>query len=87
MTLACCTGEYFFDVVETSDEARTQVETLGAKSFRTTPGLLERVEAGAQNVVDHVLERHPPLPPLAFQPRRHVVIDGQRRAHIVMLEL
>ena len=87
MTLAFGTRKYFFYVVETSHEARTQVETLGAKSFWTTPGLLECVEAGAQDVVDHVLERHPPLPPLAFQPRRHVIIDRQRRPHIKMLEL
>ena len=87
MTLAFCTGKYLFDVVETSDEARAQVEPLGTKSFRATLGLLERIEARSQNVVDHVLERHPSLPPLPFEPCRHIVIDCQRGPHIVMLYL
>ena len=62
----------------------TQVSRPHDKARALLPGRLAGQAAPKRRVHD-ILEGAPAAPGLRPQPRGHVVIEGQRRAHILML--
>jgi hypothetical protein len=78
--------EHFFDVVETADTARTEVETARSEVVALAGRDIERVESCAQNLIHERFEPDATLPLFALQPRTHVIIERQRGSHIMMLD-
>lgn len=87
MVLALGAGQHLLDVIEAADETGAQIEAFRSKLIRAAPRPSERVKTCPKNVVDDRLERHPPLAPLAFESHGHVIIEGQRRSHTLMLAM
>jgi len=85
MPLALGPGEHLFDVVETADETRPEVEAFRPELIAPTLRRAERIQSGSQHLVHDVFERHPALAPLPIESNRDVVIEGQSRAHIMMI--
>ena len=85
MILAFGSRQYFFDVVEAADDTRAKAEACGLEPPAALPGRLEGIETSSQHVVDERLERDAPLPQFPVEPRAHIVVQGQRRAHTLML--
>jgi hypothetical protein len=84
MALALGSRQDFFDVVEAPDQARSEVEPFGTKRDART-GPLERAQTRTQGIIHERLERYAAAFSFLFKPRRHIVINRQRRPHIVMM--
>ena len=87
MILALGAGQHLLDVIEAANETRAQIEAFCPKLIRAAPRPSESVKTCPENLVDDRLERHPPLSPLAFESHGHVLIEGQRRTHTLMLAI
>lgn len=85
MVLTFGAGEHLGDVVQTAHETRTEVEPRSAKRPAGCRTLVDRVQPGAQEVIDGLLEGCPPPSLFPFEPHRHIVIQAQCRSHDVML--
>lgn len=87
MGLALGPRQHLFDIVQTADQAGTEIEPVGLECLPLPFWRLRRVKARAKHLVQDRLEGGATLPPLVFQPDSHVVIERQGRAHVVMLSL
>ena len=72
------------NIVETSEQARAQVEAGGLKRAANRP-LIEDGQAGTQGVVHNGLERPSALPHQLLEAHRDVGIQGNSGSHILML--
>lgn len=77
--------QQFLDVVEAANKARTQIEALGPEGPALPPGRLPSIEGGSQEVVDDRLEGFASFAHFLFESHGHVVVQSERRAHIMML--
>ena len=75
----------FFDVIETADQARAQIETFRFERLSRGTLRLERIEPGAEDVVDQLLERDVAFFLFPLEPRGHIIVKSQGRAHIMMI--
>jgi len=78
-------GEHFFHVVEAADQARAQIEALGAEAGVRPWPTSRRVEAGPEKRIHGVTERGAASPLLSLQADGDVVVEGESRAHVLML--
>ena len=82
MIFAFDAREDLFDVVEAAHQARAQVEAARGVNGAAGPGLMDGVKTRTEDVIHERLERDTAPPLLALEPRSHVVVHGQRRAHM-----
>ena len=85
MILAFGTRQDFLDVVEAAHQARPETETTRAKRCPPGPTTVSSLETGPQELIDQGLERDAPFALLPLNPHRHIVIQGHRGAHALML--
>lgn len=78
--------QQFTDVVE-AETGVEPAETACLDPERSAPlGRTSRHQAVPQRLVDDVAKGAPRSAGDGLQPRRHILIKGQRRPHILMLE-
>lgn len=85
MILALGSRQHLFDVVETANPAGTQIEPYRPKGLTWPAAGGGRIEARAQQGVHRVAKRRAPTALFFVQSNRHVIVQRQRRAHVVML--
>lgn len=85
MGLALGTRQDLFDVIQTADQAGTEIEPVGLECLPLPFWRLRRVKARTKHLVQDRLEGGATLLPLVFQPDGYVVIERQGCAHDSML--
>jgi hypothetical protein len=69
--------EHLFDAVETPGETGAEGEAFRAEIPGRPLRLIESLQACTKDLVDDLFERDAASMPLPFEPRRHVIVDGQ----------
>src|SRR5215470_10010890 len=87
VVFALGTREHFFDVIEASDETWPEVEPLRPELVSLLLGTSESVQAAPEDLVHDRFQRDAPFASLPFQPHGHIIIDGERGAHVSMLPI
>jgi hypothetical protein len=87
MVVAFDSGEHLFDVIEAPDEAVAEIEAFCPETAGAGGRFVERFETRAKRIVNGGFQR--PSAPLheTLEPRRDIIIQCQRRSHIMMLRL
>lgn len=79
--------EQVADVVETQSRPESaKVTSLDIEGRHRWPALAMVKEALAQKLVDYRPEGLSRAPNFGFEPRRHILVEGESRSHILMLE-
>ena len=85
MVVAFNTREDLLNVVEAADQALTEIKAFSPEAFRPCRRFVERIEPGAQRIVDDSLERLPSPFYLSLESSRDITIQRQCGPHIMML--
>lgn len=85
MPLAFDARQHLFDVVETSDEAGSEIKSLRSERPPWPRRSLEGRQPRAERFIDDCLKRQFALARYLLKSSRHVVLEGHRGAHIMML--
>lgn len=85
MIFALGSRQHLLDIVEAADQARTEIEPLGVEGLPLSFRTLRCVKTRAKHLVQDRLEGGAPPPPLLLQPDCDIVIEGEGRAHTLML--
>lgn len=85
MILAFGAGENFLDVIKSTDATRAKIEAAGAIRLANGRSFFERRQTGTQDFVYHDFERA--MLCRRFQLHRDIIVEGQRRPHVLMLSI
>ena len=85
MALALDASQHVRDVVQAPDQAGPQVESFRAESGPRRPRPCGGLQSRPKQVVHDNLERLPAFAGDLLQPSGNVCIQGECRAHIMML--
>ena len=85
MVLAVGSRQHVFHIIQTADKTGSEIEANRAVWCSRAGTFLEGGEAGAEGLIHHGPKRATAAPHERLQPCGHIIIQGQRRSHILML--
>lgn len=84
--LAFSPRHHLLDVVQAPDQTGPETKTRRAVQRSLAGAFFKGRQAGSQSLVDHPPKRPALASRDSLEPRSHIIIQRQRRPHIVMLE-
>lgn len=87
MVLALDACQDVGDVVEAPDQTWAEVKPLRPETRARRAPPTSGIQSGPKQIVHDDLERLPALADRLLQPGRDILVQGQRRSHIMMLSM